>query len=392
LAKVREKGMTPKDDAWKLGYREPEGADVESLGELPEGWCWATVDQIVTYMRNGLSQKPEVSPPGYRILRINAVRPMKVDLEEVRYLSLPDDEAQDYFIEDGDILFTRYNGSLDLLGVAGRVKKSFEPTLHPDKLIRIKTVLKEIFAAYIEIACNLGVSRAFIESRARTTAGQKGISGADIRQTPVPIPPLAEQEQVVSEVEARLSDIEQFEATIEANLKRAENERQGILQDAFAGKLVEQDAGDEPASVLLERIREERKRREVVELAQKREKKMAKAERAKRKKVAPLYDVLVEVGGKLTPEELSKRSEERYTGKSEGGLVEEFYTALVAEMDANLIEEEKLVASTIILSIIEQEDEGLEEEAEEELEEHAPLLVAETKAEYKISTPSLWDE
>jgi len=75
------------------------------------------------------------------------------------------------------------------------------------------------------------------------------------------LPPLAEQEQVIAEVEQRLSVICQLETIVEANLKRAERLRQSILKEAFAGRLVLQDPDDEPASELLENIRKERQGR-----------------------------------------------------------------------------------------------------------------------------------
>jgi hypothetical protein len=55
---------------------------------------------------------------------------------------------------------------------------------------------------------------------------------------PVPVPPLHEQQQIVAEVERRLSVIEEIEATVEANHTRADRLRQSILQQAFSGRLI----------------------------------------------------------------------------------------------------------------------------------------------------------
>ncbi len=87
---------------------------------------------------------------------------------------------------------------------------------------------------------------------------QPNLNLSIIKETVIPLPPLAEQEQIVSEVERRLSVVSALEATVEANLKRADRLRQSILREAFAGRLVPQDPSDEPVSALLERIRAER--------------------------------------------------------------------------------------------------------------------------------------
>ena len=91
----------------------------------------------------------------------------------------------------------------------------------------------------------------------------KAITGNQLRGFVIPLPSLAEQHRIVAEVEQRLSVADEMEKAVEQSLKRAERLRQSILKRAFEGKLAPQDPSDEPASVLLERIRAEKARREV---------------------------------------------------------------------------------------------------------------------------------
>jgi type I restriction enzyme S subunit len=84
------------------------------------------------------------------------------------------------------------------------------------------------------------------------------ITGNQLKTFQIPLPPLTEQEEIVSELERHLSVADEIEATIGAELTRAGRLRQSILKDAFSGKLVPQDPNDEPASVLLEKIQDEK--------------------------------------------------------------------------------------------------------------------------------------
>lgn len=266
LAKFQEQGKTPPK-GWQDRYPHPVSPDTTNLPKLPEGWVWATVDQVSESIRNGLSQKPSQDPIGYPILRINAVRPMAVNLSEVRYLNLAGDEAKAYILDDGDLLATRYNGSVDLLGVFGVVRGSTKQTVHPDKLIRVKPVLSVGLADWIEISANVGQSRKFLLSRIKTTAGQTGISGDDLKKIPVPLPPSDEQKAAAAIFgESATSYVTQTHA-MEILLKQAIAQRKNILKAAFSGKLVHQDPNDEPASVLLERIRASAKSQERVKRA-----------------------------------------------------------------------------------------------------------------------------
>jgi type I restriction enzyme S subunit len=86
----------------------------------------------------------------------------------------------------------------------------------------------------------------------------KHFTGESFSKLLIPLPPLVEQEQIVIEVAEKLSQIEALDSEIDHSLRRASRLRQSILKQAFEGRLVPQDPKDEPASVLLERLRASR--------------------------------------------------------------------------------------------------------------------------------------
>jgi len=280
LEKMKAQGKTPKDDKWKEKYKEPESVDDSHLLELPDKWCWATLDQLLFSLRNGLSKRPEDQPPGIPILRISAVRSMEVNTSDIRFY--PIDAAEDissYLLESGDLLFTRYNGSRSFVGVCGLLPNLTDDLLYPDKLIRGQVVDKLLcLSKYLELACNFGVSRSHIDSHIKTSAGQQGIAGSDLKSTPIPLPPVAEQYKIVQAVNQQFSATQSLAAMADESAKNVQLLDQSILAKAFRGELVPQDPNDEPASVLLERIRTEREKLDTKKKAKgKTEKKSRKA-------------------------------------------------------------------------------------------------------------------
>ena len=255
LAKLIAKGKPPTDDKWKQRYVEPALPKTDELPELPDGWVWAALDMALVDFGNGLSKAPLNEPPGDKILRISAVRAMTVDASDIRYYrSTRKSETEGYWVNAGDLLFTRYNGSAHLVGVCG-LYRGAAPVLHPDKLIRARLLSRpKLDARFVEISMNTGTSRAFIESRTKTSAGQHGIAGGDVKYTPMPMPPLAEQSIIIQIVDEAMSRADAMSIWLVTAAKQSTALRQSVLKAAFSGALLPQVLSDEPASTLIERI------------------------------------------------------------------------------------------------------------------------------------------
>lgn len=218
-------------------YVEPELPDMSDLPELPDGWCWTSFDEILVELKNGyFSGAPAYEPPGIPILRISAVRPRSVNLDSPRYLREAVDKVANYLLRDGDLLFTRYNGSLDLVGVCGMVRDLITPTVYPDKLIRAR-VFEGVLPEYLELYFATRVPRDIIEDKAKSSAGQQGISGKDLKSVPVAVASLAEQRRIVAQVESLFAQADAVEREVEVARRRAEKVDQAILARAFRGEL-----------------------------------------------------------------------------------------------------------------------------------------------------------
>jgi type I restriction enzyme, S subunit len=216
--------------------------DEVGLPPLPDRWIWTRLESLLNSLRNGIFvSRPDADPEGLPIFRISAVRPMSLNVHDVRYAHhVEESRAKQYFVEEGDLLLTRYSGNPDYVGACARVKNLDRRTLHPDKLIRANVRREIVLPTFLEIALSAGSSRSAIRRRVKTTAGQTGISGGDLKSVPVPLPPLEHQEAIVEETEHHLSLADELEVSVKANFRRSKALRQAILDRAFSGQLAPQ--------------------------------------------------------------------------------------------------------------------------------------------------------
>ena len=239
-------------------YREPSAPDISALPELPEGWAWATVEQL-SEVQGGIQKQPKRAPADnpYPFLRVANVLRGSLDLDEVHQIELFRGELEKLRLFPGDLLIVEGNGSPSQIGRMAVWKGDIEDCVHQNHIIRAR-LIGGLSSEYAQTYWNSPTGASEVSKVASSTSGLYTLSVSKVSALPIPLPPLAEQRRIVPEVERRLSVVQQAEATVEASLARAERLRQSILKQAFSGRLVPQDPDDEPASVLLERIRAER--------------------------------------------------------------------------------------------------------------------------------------
>ena len=200
-----------------------------------EQWDKYTFNDLLSGMRNAYGEKPTDSGD-YKILRISAVRPMLLNLSDYRMNQSA--FTGENLIQENDLLFTRYNGSQEYVGVCARVPSLDGDYAYPDKIIRCRLQKPEsILAKYLMYYLNSGDARKYIRSKIKTTSGQKGIAGGDIKKTIVYIPTEKKQAAIIAYIESRLSLCDSIEHNIHECLVLSTALRQSILNECFNGGL-----------------------------------------------------------------------------------------------------------------------------------------------------------
>lgn len=231
---------------------------VPGMYEVPDSWAWTRLGSMLREpMRNGVSAVKADSSEGLPTFSITAVTTGDFSEKNIKYTAGDWNRASDLWAEAGD-LFVQRSNTPELVGTARLYRGTPRAAIFPDLLIRVRAV-QQLRPEWLELfMCSPGC-RAFVRSQAKGLAGSMPkISQPVLDRLEVPVPPEGEQDRIVTEVERQISFVEACERAVDVGLARSAGLRRSVLKAAFEGRLVPQDPSDEPASVLLERIRAER--------------------------------------------------------------------------------------------------------------------------------------
>ncbi len=217
---------------------------------LPEGWAWCRLSMVGT-TNIGLTYKPtEVKETGTIVLRSCNIKNGKMDFADL--VRVQADIRENQYIYENDILICARNGSRSLVGKCAIMQDLTEAA----SFGAFMAVFRSICNHYVYHYFNTSLFRSSFDNDDSKQISQ--VTQAILRDTLIPLPPFAEQTRIATKLHEILSLVDfvndgtdQIE-TITANAKSK------ILGLAIRGQLVPQDPNDEPASVLLERIRAEK--------------------------------------------------------------------------------------------------------------------------------------
>lgn len=298
-----EKAQLVKENKIKKIKVLPQISEIEKPFELPNGWEWSTLNTLITVMDAGWSpacpSEPSPNNDTWGVLKTTAVQNMEYREEENKVLAVSKEPRPQYEVKVGDILVTRA-GPKNRVGVSCLVKKTRPNLMISDKIIRFHLAEVGISESYIALCLNAGATAGYLESaKSGMAESQMNISQDKLKLSPIPLASTHEQHRIVAKVDELMALCDQLEQQTEASIEAhqllvstllntltnsadadelmenwarisdhfdtlftteesIDQLKQTILQLAVMGKLVPQDPNDEPASVLLERIAEEK--------------------------------------------------------------------------------------------------------------------------------------
>ncbi|MBQ7935382.1 MAG: restriction endonuclease subunit S, partial [Clostridia bacterium] len=218
--------------------------------EIPTGWVWTRLGSISSAIQYGLSNSAEQIGT-QRLLRITDIQDGKVNWDTVPFTTVQDPEQ--YLLTKGDIVFARTGATV---GKSFLIEETPYLAVYASYLIRIR-LLDSILPEYIYQFFNSQCYWDQITDKS-VGVGQPNCNGTSLKELLIPLPPVKEQSKIVPSSRSAIEYVASIEDQKNLLLEDISTIKSKILDLAIRGKLVPQDSNDEPASLLLERIRAEK--------------------------------------------------------------------------------------------------------------------------------------
>ena len=221
--------------------------------EVPKGWCWCRLEEIAYVTSGSTPNKESFASEGIPYLKMYNLRNQKIDFDfKPQYIKaeVHNGKLKRSRTEIGDLIMNIVGPPLGKLAIipSSLPQANFNQAAVLIRPLLYKTVLTKYLFYYLSEMSEIN------SISTKGSAGQINISLTQSQNIRVPLPPLSEQNRIITEIEyyfVLINNIEQSQIDLQTAIKQTKSK---ILNLAIHGKLVPQDSSDEPASELLKRI------------------------------------------------------------------------------------------------------------------------------------------
>ncbi|MDE0513023.1 MAG: restriction endonuclease subunit S [Gammaproteobacteria bacterium] len=285
IKKEREKRYQQQLDQWKTAVKtwEVEGKkgrkprkpglleqpevitsnETKSLPKIPSAWCFVRLCEI-TDIGSGMSvnnSRKIDNPIKVPYLRVANVQRGFLDLSEVKHMTIEMSQLDSMALKQWDILFNE-GGDRDKLGRGWIWQSKIMPCITQNHVFRASPYFPSKEHSTLISHWGNTFGQRYFEEMGKQTTNLASINKTVLSEFPVPLMSIDEQEEICKQIDSMMTLINAQLDEISAVLEKSTTLRQAILRSAFSGKLIPQDPNDEPASILLERIRAEKTEQE----------------------------------------------------------------------------------------------------------------------------------
>jgi type I restriction enzyme, S subunit len=239
-------------------YRSHTDAPTSELPDLPTSWRWQIISEVME-ISGGLTKNPKRSAMAMRrpYLRVANVYANELRLADISETGCSESEFEKTKLISGDLLIVEGNGSLEQIGRVAIWNDEIRDCSHQNHIIRARPseIVEPRYALFWLLS---PTGREAIEAVASSSSGLHTLSITKVGRLPVPLCAKEEQLVIVRLIDIAFSWIDRLASETTSASRLIDHLDQSILAKAFRGELVPQDPDDEPASILLERIKTER--------------------------------------------------------------------------------------------------------------------------------------
>jgi type I restriction enzyme S subunit len=250
--RLRAKGTI----ATSASYEPAPPADASNLPDIPASWKWASLATLAN-IQGGVTkgQKRSDNEQVWRVpyLRVANVQRGRLDLTEVLEIEATRRDIDELSLLSGDILLNE-GGDRDKLGRGWIWEGQLPVCIHQNHVFRARLYDRAMEPRLVSTWANAFGQPWFVDEGKQTT-NLASISKSKLSRFPVPVPPAAEQSALVALTTRMLGMLDALASRIVSAQRRIKRVEQAALAKAFRGELVPQDPADEPAEVLLARLR-----------------------------------------------------------------------------------------------------------------------------------------